>query len=457
MSLNGIDTSSWQAGLRPASMSTTKFIISKATGGTGYLNPVFKRHADETLAAKKLLGLYHYARERGSQKTAKQEAAWFVNNIKPYLGKAVLALDWEEDLHLGPGWVKEFCDEVKRLTGVVPIVYTSKSVTRSYNFTDVAKTYKLWGAQYANYNITGYQTDPWNDGLDWGAWGKTPWMRQYSGTGRIRGYSGNLDLDLFYSNKAAWQNACAIGKKSGTEPKEKIPYICLVNGLRVREKPSLDSKVLAHYDKGQIIWGIDGTIKEDGIVFGTYVADSGKRRYIALRTVGGKTKYMRKATEEEQKGTQKKTKINRMATFGVNIANDDSHGYSQIYRWPVEGPDFDCASLMYWCAYKAGYNVTIGPAGIHYTGTMLNDFQNAGFKAIPFSSVGLNGLKKGDILLNTSQHTEMYIGNGQFVGAHCSETGGIYGKAGDQTGNEISVCKAYVPTYGWNYVLRPPA
>ena len=50
----------------------------------------------------------------------------------------------------------------------------------------------------------------------------------------------------------------------------------------------------------------------------------------------------------------------------------------------------------------------------------------------------------------------MYIGNGKFVGAHIAETGDVDGKPGDQTGNEISVCKAYIPEFGWDYVLVPP-
>ena len=87
---------------------------------------------------------------------------------------------------------------------------------------------------------------------------------------------------------------------------------------------------------------------------------------------------------------------------------------------------------------------------------MLADFKKAGFTAIPFSKVGLKGLRKVDILLNVRDHTEMYIGNGKFVGAHIAETGGVDGKPGDQTGNEISICNAYVFSNGWDYVLRPP-
>jgi hypothetical protein len=63
------------------------------------------------------------------------------------------------------------------------------------------------------------------------------------------------------------------------------------------------------------------------------------------------------------------------------------------------------------------------------------------------------GLVRGDILLNPVTHTEIYIGDGRTVGAHGSETGGKYGKAGDQTGNEISVQKYRNKDYKevWRY------
>ena len=146
-------------------------------------------------------------------------------------------------------------------------------------------------------------------------------------------------------------------------------------------------------------------------------------------------------------------KIDVMVDTALKIAKDDSHGYSQKRRWPSQGTDFDCSSLMYYCAHKAGYNVPLSG----YTGTMLADFKKAGFTALKFTNVGLSGLKKGDILLNVEDHTEMCVQKGLFVGAHGSETGGIDGLPGDQTGNEISTCPAYVLSSGWDYVLRPPA
>ena len=144
----------------------------------------------------------------------------------------------------------------------------------------------------------------------------------------------------------------------------------------------------------------------------------------------------------------------KMIDYAVGIAKDDSHGYSQVRRWPEEGTDFDCASLMYEAADHAGYKVKRGWP--RYTGSMLADFKAAGFTAVPFDG-NLSDLEPGDILLNTVNHTEMYIGNGQFVGAHIAETGDVDGKPGDQTGNEISVCNAYIPSFGWNYVLVPPS
>lgn len=146
--------------------------------------------------------------------------------------------------------------------------------------------------------------------------------------------------------------------------------------------------------------------------------------------------------------------VEKMAQYAVGIAEDDSHGYSQVRRWKSQGTDRDCSSLMIEAAHEAGYDV---PTGYGYTGSMLSTFKAAGFEAILFSRVGLAGLKRGDILLNVEHHTEMYIGGGRFVGAHCAENGGIDGRPGDQTGDEISICAAYVPSYGWDYVLRPPA
>ena len=65
---------------------------------------------------------------------------------------------------------------------------------------------------------------------------------------------------------------------------EITPYICLVDNLRVREKPSLSAKVLAYYQTGQVVYTMDSTRVNEGIVWGRYTGNSGKKRFIALAT-----------------------------------------------------------------------------------------------------------------------------------------------------------------------------
>lgn len=144
-------------------------------------------------------------------------------------------------------------------------------------------------------------------------------------------------------------------------------------------------------------------------------------------------------------------KRENMVELAISVANDDSHGYSQYRRWPWQGTDFDCSSLMYWSAHEAGYDVP--ESG--YTGTMLADFQAAGFTAVPWDG-NIWDCTPGDILLahnDYRQHTEMYVGDGCNVGAHIAETGDIDGAPGDQTGNEISVSSNWGD---WDWVLIPP-
>lgn len=211
MALNGFDTASYQAGLNPAKVPCD-FVIVKATQGTGYINPDFRRMANAVLAAGKLLGIYHY----GAGHNPMSEASFFLEVIKPYIGKAIFALDWERDENPAFGkndvdWCKKFLDHVKDKTGIKAFVYMSKITgCRAHNWSAVSKDYPLWGAQYASNNLTGYQSHPWTDSSSWGSWPEVT-IFQYSSKGRLSGWNANLDLDLAYMDKAEWQ-AYAKGK-----------------------------------------------------------------------------------------------------------------------------------------------------------------------------------------------------------------------------------------------------
>lgn len=156
------------------------------------------------------------------------------------------------------------------------------------------------------------------------------------------------------------------------------------------------------------------------------------------------------------RGPPNRSRREAFVDLALNYADDDSHGYSQkppSGRW---GPDYDCSSLLYKLASEAGYPVGTGSDKVRFTGTMLKDFEKAGFQILPFANVGISDLEVGDILLNLALHAEVYVGNGESVGATGSETGGYVGEAGDQTGHEIE--KHPVTTFDkeWDYILRPP-
>ena len=139
--------------------------------------------------------------------------------------------------------------------------------------------------------------------------------------------------------------------------------------------------------------------------------------------------------------------IEKAVNWIIGIANDNTHGYDQGSRW---SPDYDCSSLVISAWKQAGVNLTCT-----YTGNMYANMVNNGFSDIT-SQVNLatgSGLARGDVLLNVSSHTAMYIGNGQICEATGNESGGIIGgQTGDQTGREI--CINSYRNYPWNYVLR---
>lgn len=202
MAMNGIDISSYQSGIDLA-VIPCDFVIIKATEGTGYVNPDYVRAYSQAKNVGKCLGIYHYANGGNVQ----AEADHFLNQVGNRVGEAILALDWEaaNDPAFGVNgstWVKSWCDYVKSKTGVAPIVYVQQSaMARLSGIGD----YGLWVAQYANMNPTGYQNNPWNEGA------YTCVIRQYSSRGRLNGWGGNLDLNKFYGDRAAWNKYAGEG------------------------------------------------------------------------------------------------------------------------------------------------------------------------------------------------------------------------------------------------------
>ena len=198
--LKGIDISKWQAGI-DLSKIDTDFVICKATEGVGYTDKNCDGFYQQAKSLGKKLGVYHFARP-DLRNTATAEADWFVRETKGYHKEAILILDWESGDLGNVTWAKSWLDRVYEKTGVKPVIYMSASVMSSYDWSSVANAdYGLWVANYGSNNGTAqesvfdrYPLKYWSFYALW----------QYTSTGKLSGYSGNLDLNYFSGDKEAW-------------------------------------------------------------------------------------------------------------------------------------------------------------------------------------------------------------------------------------------------------------
>lgn len=217
MTMNGIDISSHQTGINLAAVPAD-FVIVKATQGNWYVNPDADRAYQQAKKAGKLLGIYHYIDGRGG---AAAEVDYFINNCRGYLGEALIAVDWEIDDNTQWGntaYLEQVVRGIIEKTGIRPLIYGMQAGYAQLKSVADKLNCGLWVAQYANYEPTGYQAHPWNEG----AYGCA--IRQYTSAGRLAGYNGNLDLNIAYMDRNAWMKyAAKNGNKPAAAPSKPAP------------------------------------------------------------------------------------------------------------------------------------------------------------------------------------------------------------------------------------------
>lgn len=212
MSLKGIDISNHQRGL-DISKIDCDFVIIKATEGKSYVDKSCDGFFQQTLSLGKKLGIYHFA--NNSDNTAKQEADWFIQNTQGYIGKAIPILDWEDNITDNVPWALEWLQRVEEAYGCKPMIYMSESVVNRHDWSSVvAGNYGLWVAKYRDY-LPDYNYDMskagnmpsikyWNEYAMW----------QWTSSGRLNGWNGNLDCNIFYGDAIAWDKY--VGSGSGS-------------------------------------------------------------------------------------------------------------------------------------------------------------------------------------------------------------------------------------------------
>lgn len=211
MVMRGIDISKWQSGIDLSAVNAD-FVIVKATEGIGYVDKSCDGFFQKALSLGKKLGFYHFARPTNDPV---READFFYNNCRGYFGKGIPILDWESGNTSNVMWAKRWLDRVYQLSGVKPVIYMSESVVNANNWSAVAaEDYGLWVAKYRdnnpdyNYSMASAGSRP-----------KVKWwpfycMWQWTSSGRLNGYNGNLDCNVFYGDAATWDKY--VGKSTST-------------------------------------------------------------------------------------------------------------------------------------------------------------------------------------------------------------------------------------------------
>lgn len=198
--VNGVDISSYQGRLVVKNIAGS-FVIVKATQGVNYTNPYMYSQVNQTLKAGKKLGLYHFANGGNWQ----AEADYFLRTVKPYLKNAILVLDYEGGAVTAgrESWAKNFLDYVAKKTGTKPMLYLGLSDENIYRwYAYGVDKYALWVAQY-NTMATQYGYQPRALYGSLRNWEKMA-MFQYTPSGKLDGYGGLLDLDVYYGKASDW-------------------------------------------------------------------------------------------------------------------------------------------------------------------------------------------------------------------------------------------------------------
>ncbi len=210
MTMNGIDVSNWQAGLNISDVACD-FVIAKATEGLNFVDKYCDKFIQQAIKLGKPFGFYHFARPTNDPI---REAEYFYNNCRGYFGKGIPILDWESGNTSNTAWAKRWLDRVYQLSGVKPVIYMSESVVNANDWSSVAAAdYGLWVAKYRD-NQPDYNYSMANAGKRPSVkWWKFYCMWQWTSSGRLNGYNGNLDCNVFYGDVSTWNKYAG---KSGT-------------------------------------------------------------------------------------------------------------------------------------------------------------------------------------------------------------------------------------------------
>ncbi|TCO69191.1 glycoside hydrolase family 25 protein [Rhodovulum euryhalinum] len=198
--VHGIDVSRWQGAIdwATARAAGVSFAFVKATEGVEELDPMFRTHWEGAGRAGVARGAYHYFYFCAP---ADAQARWFIANVPRSAASLphVLDMEWNPrsptcrhrpDPATVRAEAKTFLDILERHYGRRPVVYTTVDFSRDTGIE------RLPGTEFWLRSVAGHPRETY-PGARWTFW-------QYTGTGRVEGVPGPVDINVFRGSLASW-------------------------------------------------------------------------------------------------------------------------------------------------------------------------------------------------------------------------------------------------------------
>ena len=203
--LHGPDLSSFQASL-DLTKTAHDFAIVKATQGDWYTNPAFATHMGQAKGG--LRGAYHFW-ETGKPVAAQVDR--FLAVVEPYLdGRTLIALDYEPGYNNDLTGASQWLALVEQRTGLCPILYLNHYYA-GLGWAAEVKRCPVWlaGAPEAVY---------YPNALPSSVPSLPGWSvicQQWTDKGTLPGYSGGLDLNVWFGDETTWIAQATPTTKTG--------------------------------------------------------------------------------------------------------------------------------------------------------------------------------------------------------------------------------------------------
>lgn len=200
--IHGIDVSKFQGEIDwdTARQSGVNFTFIKATEGGDHLDENFADNWQAAGDANVLRGAYHFYY---FCRTASEQAQWFIQNVPKEANSLppVLDMEWNHQsrncrYRPSPAKIRHeirvYLDTVTTHYGKRPLIYVTPDFYEE-NMLWKISGYEFWLRSVANHPSKIYR------GQKWAFW-------QYTGTGKVPGIEGNVDINAFTGSVSDWQN-----------------------------------------------------------------------------------------------------------------------------------------------------------------------------------------------------------------------------------------------------------